>query len=268
MARDEQDERAGSGADEGQPPGAGGPRFVLANDPAVAEPELVPEDVQHALRVLRLGPGATCVGLDGRGRAWPLVVRGVTRRGLTVEVLGDPATAPPPGAPGGGLAVEVALSLPRGSRAEDCVGRLTQLGAARITPLVAERTPPHGREAGEARRERLTRAAREAAKQCGRLWFPEVGAPAPLAAWLAGLDGTPVACLDPYAEASLAHWVAPRAAAAVALAIGPEGGFTTAEEALLTDLGAARLRLGGYVLRVETAAEAALAVVTTAALVP
>jgi 16S rRNA (uracil1498-N3)-methyltransferase len=262
-----------------------GPRFVLATDPAREAPRLVDEDAQHALRVLRLGPGDRLVGLDGRGTAWPLVVSGVTKRALALAVAGEPTRTPAPGSPeqaagqdahgclGSAPAVEVALSLPRGGRAEDSVGRLAQLGAARITPLVTQRSPPHARAAGDARRERLARAGREAAKQCGRSWFPEVLEPVGLAEWSAARgsaggqgQGIPLAWLDPYAAASLLAWPAPRTARVFALAIGPEGGFTPEEEALLAAQGATRVRIGGHVLRLETAAEAALAVVMTMAL--
>jgi len=257
------------------------PRFVLASDPSCDPPRLVDEDLQHALRVLRLGAGDRLIGLDGRGAAWPLVVLTATKRALELAVAGEPERTAAPGSPEGASgpststellsppAVEVALSLPRGGRAEDSVGRLAQLGAARITPLVTQRSPPHAREAGEARRERLSRAGREAAKQCGRSWFPEVREPLDLAHWVAERsagDGAPIAWLDPYADTTLLAWRAPRTARAFALAIGPEGGFTPDEEALLAAHGALRVRIGGHVLRLETAAEAALAVVMTMAL--
>jgi 16S rRNA (uracil1498-N3)-methyltransferase len=210
------------------------------------------------------------------------VVQSVQKRSLELAVAGVPERSPAPGSPlttdpDGALdcppAVEVALSLPRGGRAEDTVGRLAQLGVARITPLLTQRSPPHAREAGEARRERLARAGREAAKQCGRTWFPAVLAPVELASWLAARraapgaePSAPLAWLDPYAEATLLAWPAPRVARALALAIGPEGGFTPEEEALLAAHGAQRARIGGHVLRLETAAEASLAVVITMAL--
>ncbi|MEZ6016812.1 MAG: RsmE family RNA methyltransferase [Planctomycetota bacterium] len=240
-------------------------RFVLVSDPRTEVPRLVDEDVQHALRVLRVSAGERITGLDGRGAAWPLEVLEVSKRALVLRLAGEPAFVPAPGA-GPTPSIEVAWSLPRGSRAEDSVGRLTQLGAQRFTPLLTHRTPPHAREAGEARRSRLARAAREAAKQCGRLWFPDLSEPTPLTAWLAARAGTPIAWLDPYAPASLLAWDAPRTARCLALAIGPEGGFTPDEEALLAAHGAFRARLGGHVLRLETAAEAALAVIATMAL--
>ncbi len=239
--------------------GAAGRRFVLAVSPATGAPRLTPEDSQHALRVLRLTAGDTLVGLDGCGAAWPLRIRAADRRELELEVAGDPERAPAPGSRG--PAIEVALSLPRGNRAEDLMGTLTQLGIQRLTPLVLRRSPPHAREAGAARRERLLRAGREAAKQCGRLWFPEVGEPSTLSAWLATRTGVPLAWLDPYAAEGLLGWDAPHRAAPLALAFGPEGGFAPEEEAALAAHGARRARLGGHILRLETAAAAAVAVV-------
>jgi len=252
-----------SWAAAGEGAGLDARRFVLAVAPDEGAPCLTPEDTQHALRVLRVAVGETLIGLDGRGAAWPLRVTAADRRSLAVAVAGEPERAPAPGsAAGAGPAVEVALSLPRGNRAEDLMGTLTQLGIQRLTPLVLRRSPPHAREAGAARRERLLRAGREASKQCGRLWFPEVGEPSTLSAWLAArAEGAALAWLDPYAAEGLLGWDAAHRAAPLALAFGPEGGFAPEEEAALAAHGARRARLGGHVLRLETAAAAAVAVV-------
>jgi len=244
-------------------------RFVLAEDSTLTTPRLVDEDVRHAVRVLRIEAGARLHGLDGRGAAWPLRVVAVGRRDLELALDGEPDREPEPGAEGARMpAVEVALSLPRGSRAEDCVGRLTQLGVLRITPLATERSPPHAREAGVARTERLARAGREAAKQCGRLWFPEIGEPESLAAWLSARRAVPIAWLDPAAPRSLLAWPALPRTRSLAVLVGPEGGFSPTEERLLgaevaDSRGVFRACLGGHVLRLETAAEAAVAVVMT-----
>ena len=84
-------------------------------------------------------------------------------------------TTPPPGDPASSLPrVELALPLPKAGRAEDMIDRLTQLGLARLLPLVTERAAPHGRSVGEGRLARLARRAAEACKQSGNPWLPEL----------------------------------------------------------------------------------------------
>ena len=237
-------------------------RFLLARSPAEGRPELAPEEREHALRVLRLGEGDRLVGLDGRGAAWPLFVRAVRREGLELAPAGEPEREPEPGAPGSAVArLEVVLPLPRGARAEALVDRATQLGAAALRFSVTERTRPEARALGGNRARRLERIAAEACKQSGRLWLPEIEPPRPLAELLAEEAVGRRVVLSPDGEAPALGKLAEELATgpAVQLFVGPEGGFTPAELDALAAAGAAPARLGPYVLRVETAAEAALA---------
>jgi len=214
--------------------------------------------------------GDELLGLDGQGGVWPLRVLAAGRE-LELEVSGSARHEPAPGAPGALLPwIEVGLSLPRGSRAEDCVGRLVQLGVAALQPLVCERTQGADRELGTARRRRLERAVDEACKQSGRAWRAEVRAPLP-AGEFATREAGALALLAPGASERLADWAlrSPDAARAderapLLLAIGPEGGWTAAEEQRFLARGAARVALGPFVLRIETAAEAAAAVLAHA----
>jgi 16S rRNA (uracil1498-N3)-methyltransferase len=98
-----------------------------------------------------------------------------------------------------------------------------------------------------------------ACEQCGRSVLPEVREPAELAAALASLEpGTIGLMLDPDGDTTLES-LAP-AARRIALAIGPEGGFTENERSLLGQAGFGRLRLGPRILRTETAPLAALSI--------
>jgi 16S rRNA (uracil1498-N3)-methyltransferase len=239
------------------------PRFFVDRSPSGGV-GLCASDAEHAVRVLRLSAGDRCIGLDGRGGIYPLRIASARRGGPSVEPDGEPRFEPPPGAPGSPVPrVELALSLPRGARAEAMLDRLVQLGASSIVPLVTERTPPRERERGLGRTDRLLRIAREACKQCGRAWLPVIEAPATIAA-LAQRPG--LACVaSPGADASLLDWLArvPSDAGSierpVLLVVGPEGGFTAGERDALGRAGAAEVRLGPLVLRVETAAETAVA---------
>lgn len=247
----------------------GAPRFFLAATPDAGAPELAEGELEHALRVLRLGIGDPLLGLDGRGTVWPLAVRARTQRALELEPAGEPMREPEPGAPGSALPwVELALSMPRGERAEELVDRATQLGASAIRWLTCERTPPRVREPSAHRLARLERVAREATKQCRRLWVPETGAPVELEEFLAGREGARSLVLDLSREAPpLAEQIDTLASSGrfdrarpLVLCAGPEGGFEERELAMLDGRGAVRARLGPLVLRIETAAEAALAI--------
>ncbi len=235
-------------------------RFMLEVTPEQGTPQLRPSDLQHALRVLRMAAGDHLIGHDGCGKAWPLKVLSVEKRRLDLEVSGPPESAPAAGQPGAALPwIEMHVPLPKGQRAELLFDSLTQLGLARLVPLVTERTPPHAREVGEGRRERLARAGMEALKQCGRLWLPEVGEPGSLVEVLASKAARYV--LSPRGEASLGTALeGHERGSPIWLIAGPEGGLTTAEEVSLVESGAQLVGLSPHTLRIETAAIAALAV--------
>ncbi|MER3557053.1 MAG: 16S rRNA (uracil(1498)-N(3))-methyltransferase, partial [Thermus sp.] len=155
------------------------------------------------------------------------------------------------------VGVEVALypALLKGDKMADLVRMATELGATRIQPLIALHSV--AKEMGEAKLERLKRVAVEAAKQSGRLRVPEILPPIPLKA------------LPQVEQGLLAH---PGAGALVrevldlgrplALAVGPEGGFSEEEVELLVQKGFTPVSLGRRTLRSETAALALLALVT------
>jgi 16S rRNA (uracil1498-N3)-methyltransferase len=242
--------------------------FLRAAPEGAAPPELAEEERVHARRVLRLAEGDPLVGLDGRGGRWPLVVRRVEAGRLELALAGEPEREPPPGDPAAALPwIEVAVPLPRERRAEEMLDRLVQLGAAALVPLAAERTQGERRGLAPSRLGRLERIAREACKQCGRAWLPEIHAPRTLGAHLDLRAGAPLAVLDPRAPRSgglrsFAERLPPGSGTRerpIGLLVGPEGGFTPEELAAAARAGGVPIRLGPFVLRVETAAEAALA---------
>lgn len=244
--------------------------FHLEGPPVDARARLVPSDERHAQRVLRLEAGDTLVGGDGAGTAWPLSVASAGRSGLELALVGPPWSEPAPGEPGSRApCVEVVLALPRGGRSEAALERLTQLGVACVSPLESERVQGHRREAGRVRAERYERVLGEACKQARRLWKPRFGPPR-TPAELAALAGSrPTLVLDPDAGLDLLEWARahPDAGASerpLCVVVGPEGGLTEAERAALIAGGAQEVRLGPHVLRIETAAEACVALLVLA----
>jgi len=237
-------------------------RFFLEATPEAGEPRLSAEETTHALRVLRVRANEEVVGLDGRGRAWPLRIRSVSRHELALECTGPAREEPAPGLPGSSRPwVEVAVAWPRGARADDLVSALTQLGVAAIRPLTTRRAGPQD-PGGKA--DRRLRIARESCKQSGSLWLPRIESPRSVAELVE--RPAHLAVLSPTADASVRSWLESRPADAgteslpITCAIGPEGGFDTDEAELLAARGT-EVRLASTILRIETAAVAATSVI-------
>jgi 16S rRNA (uracil1498-N3)-methyltransferase len=136
------------------------------------------------------------------------------------------------------------------------------MGAGRLTPVITNRT-----QVRRLNLERLRANVIEAAEQCGVLAIPETVEPVSLSTYLAGLPAARllVFCDERAEVANPAAALAERAdtaSAGVSVIIGPEGGFDDAERALLLRApNVVRLSLGPRILRADTAAVAALAVV-------
>jgi 16S rRNA (uracil1498-N3)-methyltransferase len=205
----------------------------------LAQPVLDPSDHHHLSRVLRLPPGAVLTVSDGHGRWRPC--RLGTDLALTVagEVAADPQPKPP---------ITIAFALVKGERPELVVQKLTELGVDRIVPFTAARSVVRwDARKGARQAERLNQIARQAAMQCRRTWLPEVTRPTDFAA-VAALEGAALADLT---------GAAPSLDRPVVL-VGPEGGWTDEERVS----GIPAVRLGAHVLRAETAAITAGAILT------
>jgi 16S rRNA (uracil1498-N3)-methyltransferase len=203
------------------------------------------DDAHHLFRVLRLRPGEVVTAADGAGRWRPYVVAA----GDALEATG-PGETEPELRP----RLAVAFALTKGDKPELAVQKLTELGVDRILPVLADRSvarPVADRAAVQA--ERWRRVAREAARQCRRARLPEVAELAPLVS-LAGHPGLVVAERGGASPAT----VAAGCGGELLIVVGPEGGLTDREVGLLSPRH--RLGLGPHVLRAETAALAAAAV--------
>ncbi len=241
-------------------------RFFLEAPLIEGAPRLLPEEQQHALKVLRVEAGDRILGLDGLGLSLELEIERADRQTLELKACGPPTRHPAPGAAEASLPwIEVCCPLPKGNRAESMVGRLTQLGLARLRPLISERTEVQAREFSEGRSSKLRRTAREALKQCGRAWLPRIEASSRLGD-LIGKPGLRV-LLDPGCETPLSELLArslPEGPwselSPLVLIAGPEGGFSPAEHSLLLSDGIHPARVSAQILRIETAVEAALAI--------
>lgn len=212
----------------------------------VAHPD--PAALHYLADVLRLEPGAPVEVFDGAGGTWTATFSGGELR------LGERREAARPGAE-----VWIAFALARGEKGDLVIQKCVELGATRLVPWQAERSVVRLEPArAAARTARWRRIAAEAARQCGRSDVPEVAAPCSLAEALVAPPGFGRVVFHAGAGAPLVEVVRPGAAGWLAV-VGPEGGLTDGEVRACLDAGFALATLGPRVLRAETAAVAAAA---------
>lgn len=232
------------------------PRLLLPQAGEATGPVRVEGDAFHHLRVLRLGPGDALEVFDGKGRAWEAEVLEVLREHATVR-LGPLRKAST------GRHVSLLQALPKADKLELVLQKGTELGMHAFFPVVSERSVMRlTQAAAETRRVRWQRIADEAARQCGRADVPPVHPVQGLLAAVRALPPTTRVLVLDEEERTLGLFQAASAdaAAPLSLVVGPEGGLERTEVDALRALGATTVSLGPLVLRTETAALAALAV--------
>ncbi|GEP37814.1 ribosomal RNA small subunit methyltransferase E [Nocardioides psychrotolerans] len=212
------------------------------------------DEAHHAVAVRRLRVGEQVVLTDGAGRSVTGAVTETGKRVFTVEAASvEEVVRPQP-------SFVVVQALPKGDRGELAVEVLTEVGVDRIVPWAASRSVAVWK--GERATKSLARwrsTAREAAKQSRRSWHPavaELATTADVAALVASADLAVV--LHEQASIPLAGLSVPPAGVVVVV-VGPEGGLSPDEVALLVAAGAVSVRLGAEVLRTSTAGVAACA---------
>ena len=236
-------------------------QFLLPAARPGAEVEVAGADFHHLVRVRRLAAGAALIVVDAAGARYRATVTQVAERSLRLAI-GGPAAAPG-GGPPAGCRLALIQALPRGALMDRIVRQATELGAAAIVPVVAARTQGRPAPAALARmRARWQRIARQAAQQSGAP-APLIGEPQALAQYLRQRPPAALELLFHPGAAPL-HEVADGSRGSapgleVRCAVGPEGGFSAAEQELFRACGFRCAGLPAAVLRVDTAAVAALA---------
>jgi len=159
------------------------------------------------------------------------------------------------------LPVHLLLAVFKFDHLEWGIEKATELGAARITPVVARRTEKHLALAAAKRAERWRRIALESSKQSRRTDVPAIDDPQTLKDALQLVTATTKLLLaETEQENTIAAAIEASNRDSLALAIGPEGGWTADEMQLFTDSGWKHVTLGPRILRAETAAIAGLAI--------
>jgi len=215
--------------------------------------ELPPDTASHLARVLRARSGDELILFNGDGREFNGAIESV--RGSRVSAsVGEsrPVDRESP------LAITLVQCVPRGDRMDFIVQKATELGVARIVPVLSQRSVVRLDKAqAESKAVHWRAVAVSACEQCGRNRLPEILPLTDLAHFLGvgGGDETRL-LLCPGEGLRLAELPRP---GAVTLLVGPEGGFADDEAEAAQAAGFRPLRLGPRVLRSETAGLAALA---------
>jgi 16S rRNA (uracil1498-N3)-methyltransferase len=212
-------------------------------------------DAHKVTNVLRLRDGDLIEVVDSRGVIFAATLE--THDGALAARLSAPSAMPAPS-----VAIDVAQGIPKGQKMDFVVEKLSELGARTLIPLETERTIVH--DVGPSKLERWQRLARSAAQQSGRTNVLVVEDPTPIVrlygrfeAYDAVLFLWEVAAHQPLREAlpSIVDH-----AKSLLVVVGPEGGFSHAESEAARASGAHLLSLGRRILRTETAALAAVAI--------
>jgi len=230
-----------------------------------AEIRLSPEESHHLVTVNRCGRGDPVVAFDGHGREWltECIDPSKSATMLRVKETRPAATR--------AFAVTLAQALPKGAVMDDIIRQATEVGAARIIPLLSERTQVHlDGDRADKKIEKWRTTAVEAAKQCGNPWLPEITPIHDFTGFLAGakdydlrlvasLHAGPTTLKKALATFAHKHGHPPHSAAWL---VGPEGDFTPTEMTAAVMAGFVPVTLGPLVLRSDTAAIYALSILS------
>ena len=217
---------------------------------------LLPEQAgEHVARVLRLERGHPLILFNGDGRECDARLATLAKRAVTAEITAvREANRESP------LGLTLAQGIARGEKMDWILQKATELGVARIVPLVTERTEVKlDEDRAERRLAHWTSVIAAACEQCGRNRLPMLEPPQRLDRWLGALGDNSALrlALLPVGEMNLRQL--PALENGAMLVVGPEGGLSEHDIALLGQGGFRGLRLGPRILRTETAGVAALA---------
>lgn len=222
--------------------------------------ELPPDTASHLAKVLRARGGDELILFNGDGREFSGTIEAV--RGSRVSAAvgdGRPVDRESP------VSITLVQCVPRGDRMDFIVQKATELGVARVVPVLSQRSVVRlDRAQAESKAIHWRAVAVSACEQCGRNRLPVIEAAQPLLGYLA--ESAPIAgprlVFEPETEAQVASQALGTAAdggiSAAEIAIGPEGGFAPEELEAFRVVGYSQVGLGSRILRTETAAIAAL----------
>jgi 16S rRNA (uracil1498-N3)-methyltransferase len=226
---------------------------ALGNGVAV---ECTREQANYLLNVMRLARGDDVIVFNGRDGEWRAVIAEAGKR--RCALMCKEQTRPQVQAPD----LHYLFAPLKHARLDYMVQKATEMGARRLRPVLTRRTV-----ATRVNSERMRANAIEAAEQCNILWVPEVDEPQRLSAVLQDWDARRrlIFCDESAAVADPLAALSGLAPGPLAVIVGPEGGFDAEERAQLAAAPYARaISLGPRIMRADTAAVAALALINAA----
>ena len=229
------------------------PRFFVTPDQI---PEIKGTDAHHIRHVLRMQVGDQLELLDGTGKIYTAKIAQMSKEKIICTILSEKIEKSE-----SKVSITIAQCLPKAKKMDLIIQKCTELGVAKIIPVISERSVAKGEKL-----ERWKKIAKEASEQCGRATIPEIS---PL------LKFSEVLKLAKDYDLALIPWEledkttlkkiltgleASRPAGLVIL-VGPEGGFSTQEVELVINAGFKSISLGKRILRTETAGMAILSMI-------
>jgi 16S rRNA (uracil1498-N3)-methyltransferase len=220
--------------------------------------ELTGGEAHHLFNVCRLKTGDNVELFDGAGSLAIASIEKATSKSISLKITNLEKTEKPDRPE-----IIIAVSLPKGERFDWLLEKCTELGVDRVIPVIFERTIKQPKNPKAAQRWRNIAIA--AAKQCRRIFLPQIDMPAPLVEILSTLKKQYnkaeilIGSLEPKSPALITKRFVTRD---TIVFIGPEGGITEAEKALSENCGGKFVRLTNTILRVETAALAFATILT------
>jgi 16S rRNA (uracil1498-N3)-methyltransferase len=223
---------------------------------------LADEEARHLINVLRLGKGAAIRLFDGSGRTYDARITKIAKARVEATILSIEETAATDTA-----ALHLGLALLKGKKTDFIIQKATELGVVGLHPFVSEFcVAGHvAAEREERRQARWQKIVREACKQCNRPLPPTLNP-------VTGFEPLVAAAAQAGYARKLIFWeqetgrglqdmvTAPQDHGNVMVLIGPEGGFSANEVAAAQGAGFQPVTLGRRILRAETAALAAIAI--------
>lgn len=236
-------------------------RRLFIQDRLQPEVNIIGSDAHHLMHVLRAKTGQLLTVVDDEGKTAEMEITGFSaaavqlrfRRFLSVD------TESP-------VEIFLAQCLPKADKMDFIVQKAVELGATGILPLKSTNcVVKYDAKKAAARQGKWQKIADEAAKQCARTALPEVAPIEELGSWLQRIEGQAdtavLLCYENEEQQEIKSYLRTIDVQRYVVLIGPEGGFTLEEAALAARCGVQTVTLGPRILRAETAAIAALAVV-------
>jgi 16S rRNA (uracil1498-N3)-methyltransferase len=214
---------------------------------------LVGEEARHAVAVRRIRVGEEISITNGQGLIATCDVVSIANKPPSLDLSIRELKANP--AP---RTVHLAAAMPKGDRQRVLLDMVTQVGISEFTPLLCERSVSRENEKAQ---ERWQRICLEAMKQSRRAWLPNINPSVDLTSFIDSLPKDRVLCCASAEGQDILGMTSIESEVGIAIVVGPEGGFTENEIGYLQKAGALEFNLGDGILRTETAAVVAAALI-------